>query len=394
MALAESGRAIGMVTRLLGEHLNTRTGLNISIGRPDPPPGEGLNIFLYEAQFDESLKNVSLDEGQPAPIWLVLRYMITAFDTGNESDSVGAHEYLGRAAAALQELSFMPLPPTLPVAIRSALEDNPEPLKITFEDSSSDLLSRVMQGSDERYRFSLAFQVRPVLIAPATPPNHSLLVGVDYSNNGAIIGTDGVAIPILASTGPFLESLEPNSAGAGDIITLKGSQLNGEDISVRFGSVDYEAGSQTEDSLSFRLDDLAAGNLLSPGFHSVTVVQKTGDNRSRSSNPLGAGLLPNLQQAQPMALVPDANGNLFGEIRLTGSLLGGVNDHLSVAFYRDGKVRAMSNTFLSNPPDTDPQTLLRLDIPASQAIPPGLYHLILRVNGQQARISPLVELAP
>jgi len=44
-------------------------------------------------------------------------------------------------------------------------------MKITFDNATTELLSKVMQGTDEKYRFSAAFEVRPVMIAGTTPPS-------------------------------------------------------------------------------------------------------------------------------------------------------------------------------------------------------------------------------
>src|SRR5678815_3222743 len=84
MALADSGRAIGAVTRLLREHL-VRRGFAVSIGKPEDAADTNttakLNLFLYETTFDASLRNVSLQYSQP-PLWLALKYLLTAFDDG------------------------------------------------------------------------------------------------------------------------------------------------------------------------------------------------------------------------------------------------------------------------------------------------------------------------
>ncbi len=181
MALAETGKAIGKVTQLLNDHLQNRTNIDVTVGKPEDAAKRKntFNLFLYEALFDASLKNVTLDEGKPPPLWLVLKYLLTSFDKEGDSDSKEAHELLGEGIRVLQELSYLPL--STDTKIRSALEDNPEPLKITFDEVSSELLSKLMQGSDETYRFSIGFQVRPVMIATAEPPSYSLLVGVDYT---------------------------------------------------------------------------------------------------------------------------------------------------------------------------------------------------------------------
>ncbi len=97
MALADSGRAIGAVTKLLREHL-IRRGFAVSVGKPEvaatTDTAAKVNLFLYEATFDPSLRNISLHGDQPAPLWLSLKYLLTAFDDGESSDSPAAHELL------------------------------------------------------------------------------------------------------------------------------------------------------------------------------------------------------------------------------------------------------------------------------------------------------------
>src|SRR6266705_3524191 len=108
MALVNTGRAIGAVTQTLRERLTTVLGAavgQVTVGRPEPPAaalaGSRLNLFLYEIHHDEFLRNESLDDGQPPPLWLVLRYLLTAFDEGGDSDTVDAHEILGEGLRAL-----------------------------------------------------------------------------------------------------------------------------------------------------------------------------------------------------------------------------------------------------------------------------------------------------
>lgn len=83
MALADTKDAIGAVTDVLKERLGFRTNMDVTVGRPEPGTGntvKRLNLFLYEVHFDAGLKNVPLDEGQRPPLWLVLKYLLTAFD--------------------------------------------------------------------------------------------------------------------------------------------------------------------------------------------------------------------------------------------------------------------------------------------------------------------------
>ena len=173
MALADSKQAIGAVGELLKNRLTLATNANtVDIGRPEEVSANNcpkLNIFLYQIDFDGQLRNYPLDEGQRAPLWIVLRYLLTAFDESKESDTSEAHQLLGEGMLALNEMNFIE-PSVL------ALADNPEPLKLTFDGENPELLSKIMQGSDEKYRLSAAFQVRPVMIAPAEPPRYALPV--------------------------------------------------------------------------------------------------------------------------------------------------------------------------------------------------------------------------
>ena len=156
MSLADSGTAIGAVTRLLQDHL-LRRSFQVSIGKPEDaadadPTASKLNLFLYETAFDPHLRNVSLRDGELPPLWLVLKFLLTAFDTAESSDTAAAHDLLGRGISALHELNFLRLDPAVATDVRRALENNPEPLKVTFDESNLDVLSKIMQGNDERYR--------------------------------------------------------------------------------------------------------------------------------------------------------------------------------------------------------------------------------------------------
>ena len=63
MALGDSGRAIGAVTKLLREHL-IRRGFAVSVGKPEvaatTDTNAKLNLFLYETSVDASLRNIAL----------------------------------------------------------------------------------------------------------------------------------------------------------------------------------------------------------------------------------------------------------------------------------------------------------------------------------------------
>lgn len=400
MALADTSKSIGAVTQLLHDRLLANiTGLaEVTVGRPEPPKNAGasnphLNLFLYEVHFDGHLKNVALDE-QQTPLWLVLKYMVTAFDKDGESDTVQSHEFMGDAIRTLQGLNFFPFN-GISAAIVKALKDNPDLLKLTFDDASPELLSKLMQGTDEKYRCSVCFQVRPVMIANPEPPSYSLLVGIDYQNN-AMIGEKGIRTPVLPSLGPVISEISPEKVEAGDTFYIEGTDLNLANLVVQFGPVDLPALAQQPNKLRAQVSlSLGSGATLAAGGHVVAVVQALPTGHRRSSNFLVAGLLPLLTTATPINLqrvIPaDLTSSVFGDIDLTGNLLGRAQDDVFAALWQNDHVVRLVDTF-TVPGGPPPQTQIRISIPQTAAVPPGDYRLILRVNGEQARNSPLVTL--
>ena len=405
--LADSGRAIGAVTELLRNRLDALLApATATAGRPEPstnggsaPAGAYVNLFLFEIRFDGFLRNHPLDDGQPDPLWLSLHYLLTAFDEQHESDSSDAHELLGRAIRSLHGLNF--LEPSGAAALVAALDDNPDPLKLTFVEASPDLLSKLMQGPDEKYRCSVAFEVRPVMVAADQLPRYSLLVGVDYEH-ATIVGDEGVHIPVLPSLGPTLDDVAPVAVDPGDELTVTGESLAAAGLSARLDSVEIPITAQQPGSLRCTVDGpIAGGTALSAGSHVLTVAQLCPDGRLRTSNPLVVGLRPVLTAAAPADLArqtpADPASPVYGSIDLTGLPP------------RDGRRRGLRGPLPGRadrssydsftappppppPPPVAPQTRLRVTIPEAEPCEPGSYRVILRVNGQQARTSPSVDL--
>lgn len=374
MPLAASRNAIGAVDLLLRAQLSARTTVGaVDIGRVEQAAlsdGPKFNLFLYQVDIDGQLRNHPLDRGQRTPVWLVLRYLLTAFDTGRDSDSATAHELLGEGLLALEELNFQ-----RPTA--TALADNPEPLKITFDAADVDLLSKIMQGSDERYRISAAFQVRPVLIAPSAPPAYAtpvLSVGPP-ANEG---------VTVVPSLGPVVESVEPERFEAGATLTLRGRDLVGESQFVCLGDACFPVTAAPAGAVQAQVP---ADTVLSAGSHPVSFAYDLPSGRRFHSNAVNGDLQPTVTGAAPtLPLAADGDGNLSGALVLAGSRLGGPDDAIFVAFWRDGAVALMVEA-----PGTADQTALTATVTPDEALAPGLYRIILRVNGVQAPATPEVD---
>jgi Pvc16 N-terminal domain len=384
MALADSGRAIGAVTRLLQDHL-IRRGFDVSIGKPEEAAANDtrakLNLFLYETGFDSGLRNVRLRPNEPEPLWLVLKYLLTAFDADENSDSPAAHDLLGRGISALHQLNFLSLDGLVALDVRLALENNPEPLKLTFDETTADLLSKIMQGTDERYRLSVAFQMRPVMIVPGTDPRYSLLVGVDYTTAPeTIIGERGVRIDVQPTLGPSLDRVEPAAFEAGEQIVIFGDDLNGADLEVVLGSTVLTVVSRRPDRITAVVEGspgtpIASGTAISAGEHPLVVRRRLSATRTRSSNLLAARLLPTVSGAALAA----------GDMQVSGVLLGTENDDIVAAFYQDGRTVRLFDIVTAA---ASQQTLTFADV--ATAVPAGTYRVVLIVNRQQAIASPAV----
>jgi len=389
MALGDSQRAIGGVTRLLQDHL-MRRGFNVSIGKPEAAGATDtmakLNLFLYEAEPDGHLRNVQLDPERPPPLWLVLKYLLTAFDNGELSDSAAAHELLGRGMAVLHGLNFLALDAAVDAAVRLALENSPEPLKLSFEAAPADAMSRLMQGNEERYRLSVALQVRPVMLLPDEPPRFSQLVGIDYTQAPpAVVGRAGVRLAALPSLGPRLSRVEPETFEPGQRIHLHGEDLHLGSLGCTLGGTELRVLAQRTDRLVAEVESplpgapLAAGRALAAGEHALAVRQALPGGRSRSSNLLLGRLCP---------VVTAATLDGAGTLAIDGLLLGRDSDDVLVVLLRDGAVAHLFDTPATGPDQTG------LTVPgAAAAVPAGLYTVLVRVNGQQARLGPQVAVA-
>ncbi len=403
MALAPTSRAIGAVTRALVERINLRTGIDVKVGRPEEHSDKGrfLNLFLYEISHDPHLKNFALDDGQKPPLWLVLKYILTAFNPNDptndsESDSPEAHEDLGLALRAIYEDDLLRLEGLDANTIVPALESNPEKLHVTFDESSAELLTKLMQSADEKLRLSIAFQVRPVMIASVEPPDYSLLVGIDYTTAPPVTTPKYVGLDVIPSLGVFISEIEPKGFEVGEEVTLKGTDLHLSGLSVRLGKIDLPVTMQRPDELRFKVDAaFINGATISAGSHPISVIQTLASGKKRSSNMVIGNLVPTLTAAH---IVPPIS--VFATIEFTGVLLGNDTDDAVLAFYQNGRVVRMFDVLKLPPaPPPVPQTVRRLVMtadnlvpPATVVVPPGEYLMILRVNGQQAPLSPKINL--
>lgn len=399
MALADTSKAIGAVSRALKVRIDQISGINTAIGRPSSVGTSypQLSLFLYEIVFDAHLKNIPLIDGGKPPLWVVLKYLLTAFESATDSDSDKAHEHLGAALRAVYTDDLLALD-SLPAADLKALAPNPSPLHVTFDEAPPELMAKLMQGPDEKIRLSACFQVRPVMIAPAEPAELSLLVGVDYTQPPTVLADPYVGLDVIPSLGASLESITPSGFEVREEVTLRGTDLHLANLSVMLGPIELPAIMQQPDQLKFRVDParLAPGN-LSAGSYAVTVVQLLpGTGKKRKSNALVGNLVPTLDTVTVGPSVVDDPGppvKSHHALALDGKLLGRDADDAVLAFYRDGRVYRTFDVFQPDPVPPPPgQPTRQLVVKSDDGLPAGDYRMILIVNGQRAPQSPQITL--
>jgi hypothetical protein len=382
MSLAASAEAIGAVSDLLKVQLAARTGVSaVAVGRPEDASkaalsGASFNLFLYRVAFDGSLRNRPLDAGQAPPVWLVLHYLLTAFD-GADSDTISAHKLLSRGIVALNAMSVL-----RPGAANPLLASNPDPLRLSFDEADVETLSKIMQGGDEKYRISAAFQVRPVMLASTdAAPAYALPVK-----------TIGLPLPppqiyqgatVLPGMGAQLGEIEPGRFSAGQQIVVRGTGLAGYD-QVMIGATSYPATVLPDASLSVTI---APVDPISAACYPVCVARTLPDGHTLSSNALSGHLLPLLAGVSLAGPLTDVMGKLSGRFTVHGSQLGGPNGSTYAALYLHGQAQ-----LLLEPQAGGSATTLTFAVSDRQALAPDPgYRVILRVNGEQALESPVLS---
>jgi hypothetical protein len=205
---------------------------------------------------------------------------------------------------------------------------------------------------------------------------------------------------VLPSMGPTLTEISPASFELGSTVTIFGTDLHLSNLSVQLGPVELPLTMQQPDHLEFVVrEDIANGNTISAGSLPVSVSQLLPTGRKRQSNLLVGNLVPQLDTAgifgavQHVAAAPPPVGWSFATIDVTGKLLGANdNDDFYLALFKDGTTIKLFDDLTDTSLPGARQTQKRFAMQKPDAVPPGQYLVLYRVNGQQARQSLVVDL--
>ena len=200
-----------------------------------------LNLFMYQARPNPGWCNTDLPSHDSTsrrltnpPLSLDLSYLLSAYGAKNFHGEI----LLGYGALVLHQTRVLTrdavkavfaggaLPPDLALLATSGLDGQEEIVSLSMESLSIDDMSRLWQVFGEKYRPSVAFQARVLLLrgddqaAASGPPVQRTRLTLTTSIN-----------PVIDSVEPTMVTAAPNAA-----ITLVGTGLLTSDAVAQFGS--------------------------------------------------------------------------------------------------------------------------------------------------------------
>lgn len=269
-----------------------------------------VNLFLYHVEHSAAWRNRempgALKNGETGnvPMGLNLYYLVTAY--GQDKNEIIGHLLLGKAMSILHDHPLFSRDEIRTAFSASKLQDQIERVRITPQPISLDEVSKLWTGFQSQYKLSVAYQVNVVLIEskrPSKTPLPVLMRGV--GDRGVLVQT-GVISPF-----PAIDAVEypgkQNAAQQNDILTITGSFLKGDTVTVRFHhhllpvdpEVAVEAGA-TDDIVKVKIP--TNPNQWPAGIYTVKVIVHKAGKPDKISNSLPIMLAPTIHF--PVTIVP------------------------------------------------------------------------------------------
>ncbi len=336
--------AIATVTAALAQIVRTAVqstvpGSDVLTERPvaEPPEGPRVRLFLYQCTPNPALRNRDLPtrtaDGtatqRPAAA-LDLHYLLVFY--GDES-KLEPQRMLG---AVVRDIHAKPV--LTRQMIRDAvasqdflegsnLADSYEQVKFTPLLLSMEELSKLWSVFFQApYALSVAYQATVVLIESeegASAPLPVLRRGERDEGVEAVLGPfprlDAILVGALADAGVRPRPFSYPGAQLGTVLTVRGKNLGGANVSVRFHqprldlSKTVEVGLQDRSDTELTIpipDDVAGANDWAAGLYSVAAVVENG-GKARISNSLPLSFSPKIAAiAPPNPVSPDLAGNV------------------------------------------------------------------------------------
>lgn len=335
--------AIAAVTAVLRDLLNNGlidhnitgslgSNVDITVVPPDIIPVDAatgrtqLNLFMYQVTPNAGWRNEGLPsrDGRGSrlsnpPLALDLHYLLTAYGSAELHSEI----LLGYAMHLLHETPVLDrqairtalsggtvpgaiLPPAFQALSASDLADQVEQIKITPMTMSTEEMSKLWAALQAHYRPTAAYHVSVVLIEA----QRSTRAALPVLTRGPVDPVSGRERGVMAGASlippyPILTAIEPPNqqlaAQLGDTLTLRGHNLEGTSVVVRFehprlaNPVDISLGTNANgETVTIALPNNPAAHIAwPPGAWNVTLMlQRPGETEVRSTN------------AQPLMLAP------------------------------------------------------------------------------------------
>jgi uncharacterized protein DUF4255 len=237
-------RAIEAVTDTLRSILDAGVkeveGSAVVVTRPPDQVGNSgnemqVNLFLYQADIDGSLRNTDPAGMQPGetgnpPLPLVLHYLVTPYV--RDGNDIEAHRMLGAAMRALHEHPVLTPRDLADGGAYSDVSRQIERIRITWQPLGEKDIYSLWSAFQTQYRLSAAYEVRVVLIDSRMPPRTPLPV-LQRSRGD----TGPHAQPSVETPFPMLTGTTPVSGQAaaqtGEAVVIAGLNLAAASVAVR-----------------------------------------------------------------------------------------------------------------------------------------------------------------
>lgn len=345
--LLNNGLVDHNITGSLGSNVNVTAVPPDTIAVDPANARTQLNLFMHQVTPNAGWRNEGLPsrDGRGSrltnpPLALDLHYLLTAYGAAELHSEIllGYAMHLFHETPVLDRQSIRTalgggtvpgsiLPPAFQALSAADLADQVEQIRITPMTMGTEEMSRLWSALQAHYRPTAAYQVSVVLIEAqgatrSAPP---------VLTRGPVDPASGRERGVMAGASlippyPMLIEIEPPNkqlaARLGDTITLRGHNLEGSSVTVRFehprlaSAIDLSVGSNANgEQLSLTLPNTApAQTAWPPGAWRVTLLlQRAGETVLRSTNVLPLLLAPRLD-IPASAAVRDAGS---GAVTLT-----------------------------------------------------------------------------
>jgi hypothetical protein len=338
-----------------------------------------VNLYLYHTLPSAAWRNTDLplqaksgDIALP-PLALNLHYLITAYAENNEEQI--AQLLLGRAMHALHDNALL-MPKDISDAFAASdLQDQVERVRITAQPLSLEEMSKLWMTFQTQYRISAAYEVAVVLIESTRPKRSPLPVREPR-------------IYVSSFRRPVIDEVSPQIVLSGGKLTIKGQNLKGDLVKLRFGPTLADPDPST---VSDQQLEVAVPAALRAGVNTVQVVYELQLGTPPAPHP-GAGfesnvaafmLAPRITTASPISVAAGATLTLavtppvHREQRVAALLVG---DETVIP------PRAITLPAIPRPVIEPSVPVASLDFSVPADLQPGVFLLRVQVDGAESKL--------